>query len=126
MSSVFLCLLHLCHSPNVNFLCLAEEIGEDDATSANVDAAVEDIRRFKAIDAIRNAAADTVIVSLTGKELLILVLVLANVFTLTILVCRCAKCCSGNEVKYAGVGVLSEGTEDEMSQMDDEMDQMIQ
>ena len=107
-------------------LIVAEELGGDDVVSADVGAVMEDIGRFQAIDAIRNVAAGTVTVSLTGKELLILVLVMANVFTLAVLVYRCTKCCGGDKVEYETVGVLSEWTEDEMNQMDDEMRQMIQ
>ena len=109
-------------------LCLivAEELGGDGVASADAGAVVEDIRRFSAIDMIRNAAAGTATVSLTGKGLLILVLVMANILMVMMLVYRCTKCCGGNKVKYEVVGVLSEGTDDEMNQMDDEMRQMIQ
>ena len=95
-------------------LCFAE--GDGAAVSSAHSAPVhprfpddfEDPQHFEMIDAMNDAALDTVAISVTGKDLLILTLLILNVVSLTILVCRSTKCCNGKQVKYEAVSVLSE------------------
>jgi len=68
----------------------------------------EDPQHFKMIDAMNDAALETDVISVAGKDLLILALLILNVVSLTILVCKCTKCCNGQKVKYEAVSVLSE------------------
>ena len=68
----------------------------------------EDLQHFKMIDAMNDAALNTVTISVTGKDLFILALFILNGLMLAILVCKCTKCCNGNKVKYQAVSVLSE------------------
>merc|ERR1719192_195670 len=65
-------------------------------------------RHFEPIDAMNKAALNNVTVTVTGKDLLILVLVIANALTLAVLVRGCTKSRTGRRVKYEAVGVVSE------------------
>ena len=55
-------------------------------------------------------APNTWTVSVTGKDLFILVLVILNVFTLIVLISGCTKCCKVEQrkVQYEEVAVVSE------------------
>ena len=68
----------------------------------------EDPQHFKMIDAMNDAALNTLAISLTGKDLFILALLILNVVSLAILVSKCTKCCNRAKVNYEAVSVLSE------------------
>ena len=96
-----------------NHLFFADEVGA--VSSAQVvpadprfDDNFEDLRHFQMSDAMNNAAMDTAIISISSQDLLILALLILNVVSLTILVCKCTKCWNGEKVKYEAVSVLSE------------------
>ena len=65
---------------------------------------------FEAIGAMTKTAPNTWTVSVTGKDLFILVLVILNVFTLIVLISGCTKCCKVEQrkVQYEEVAVVSE------------------
>merc|ERR1712223_631399 len=65
---------------------------------------------FEPIGAMKKAAPNTWTVSVTGKDLFILVLVILNVFTLIMLISGCTECCKVEQrkVQYEEVAVLSE------------------
>ena len=65
---------------------------------------LDDFEHFKVIDVMN----DAVTISVSAKDLLILALLILNVVSLAILVCKCTKCCNRNKVKYEAVSVLSE------------------
>jgi len=77
-----------------------------DASSASVD----HLAHFDGIGTLNQVSMDTITVTVTAKDLFILLLVIANVFTLTMLVCQCRNRWNGmgNKVKYEAVNVLSE------------------
>jgi len=79
---------------------------DPDASSASVD----HLAHFDGIGALNQVSMDTITVTVTAKDLFILLLVIANVFTLTMLVCQCRNRWNGmgNKVKYEAVNVLSE------------------
>ena len=57
---------------------------------------------------MNDSVLDTVTISVTGKDLLIFALLILNVVSLVILMCKCIKCWNGKKVKYESVSVLSE------------------
>ena len=57
---------------------------------------------------IIDASLNNFTVTVTGKDLLIFVLVIANALTLAVLVRGCTKSRTGRRVKYEAVGVVSE------------------
>jgi len=76
--------------------------------SGSSDVSTQDLEHLTMIDALIDAAEDATVLSVTGKDLLILALLISNVVFLTILMCKCIKCCNGQKVKYEAVSVLSE------------------
>ena len=73
---------------------------------------------FDDIGALNQVSMDTITATVTAKDLIILMLVIANAFTLTMLVCRCTNRWNGMgiKVKYEAVNVLSESENEILQQ----------
>ena len=72
------------------------------ASYAHVGAQSEglfDFKNIEGIGAMIGSASDNVVVTVTAKDLLILGLLMVNVLSLTVLICRCTKNCNGNRKK---------------------------
>ena len=87
---------HVCDTSNV-----AAHIGFDN---------VDDIGHFDRIGAMNEGVMDTVALNVTGKDLLIFVLLIVNAFTLMAVACRQTKCCKTKQKKviYEPVSIVSE------------------
>ena len=58
-----------------------------------------DFENIEGIGAMIGSASDNVVVTVTAKDLLILGLLMVNVLSLTVLICRCTKYWNGNRKK---------------------------
>ena len=69
---------------------------------------VDDIGRYDRIGTMSEGTWDTT--NVTGKDLLIFILLIVNAFTLMVIACGCTKCCKTKEknVIYEPVSIVSE------------------
>ena len=85
-----------------HFVGDSEHLIDGQASYAHVDAQSEGLLDFKNIEGIGAmivSASDNVVVAVTEKDLLILGLLMVNIFTLILLICRCTRYCNGNGEK---------------------------